>query len=313
MPRRSCTGRDGFRDLFAHIRMIRLKTKLRRTLQADFAEHVLNRTTGPEFIADTLEPYADVYDVVRSASYESSQDTEEVNRYLGYLGRLDNFDWIPPAMLFFKENLGNPSQLLRFSRDLERLAYALFIRRANVNARIKRYGRVMRAIEREDDLSVSTSALQLSNREKEEVLKLLDDKVYHWVAVARRVFLLRLDSLLAEPGAGVSYDHRRITVEHVLPQHPKADSEWTTLFPDEKLRVEWTHRLANLVILSRRKNSLASNWDFERKKKEYFQHKGVSLFALTTQVINESKWTLEALERRQRSLIKKLTNEWRLD
>ena len=36
-------GRNGFRDLFAHIRMITLKTKLRRTLQADFQENVAAR------------------------------------------------------------------------------------------------------------------------------------------------------------------------------------------------------------------------------------------------------------------------------
>ena len=306
-------GRDGFRDLFAHIRMIGLKTKLRRTLQADFSEHVLKNTTGPDFIGDTLEPYADVYEILRSASYVSTQDAEEVNRYLAYLGRLDNFDWIPPAMLFFRQNLDNHCQLVGFAKDLERLAYGLFIRRANVNERISRYAQVMRGIERGDDLSNPASPLQVSDWEKRELLDLLDDNVYYWVAVARRVLLLRLDSLVAEPGAGARYDHKRITVEHVLPQNPRADSEWTASFPKEEDRYYWTHRLANLVILSRRKNSLASNWDFERKKKEYFQHKGVSLFALTTQVINESRWTPDVLERRQSNLISALTREWRLD
>ena len=93
----------------------------------------------------------------------------------------------------------------------------------------------------------------------------------------------------------------------------KKNSEWIEWFPDEEERHGWTHRLANLVILSRRKNSRASNWHFERKKKEYFQHKGVTLFPLTTLVIGESEWTPKVLEGRQRKLVSALSNEWRLD
>ena len=305
-------GRDDFRDLFAHIRMIQLKTKMRRTLQADFSQHVLRYTAGPDFIAETLEPYADIYEILRLGSYDT-QDAEDVRKYLALLGRLDNFDWIPPAMLFFRQHLGKSRLLLRFSRDLERLAYGLFIRRANVNQRIKRYAQVITAIERGEDLFMARSPLQLSDEEKEDVVNRLGGEVYTWVAIARRVFLLRLDTLVAEPGPGVVYDHKRITVEHVLPQSPKPESQWMTAFPDEEERQYWTHRLANLVILSRRKNSRASNWEFDRKKEEYFQHGGVSPFALTTQVISESDWTPRVLERRQSSLVRSMTEEWRLD
>ena len=151
-------GRDDFRDLFTHIRMIRVKAKMRQTLQADFLEHVLRKPTGSEFIDDTLVPYAEVYETVRDASYESTRYAEEVNRYLGYLGRLDNFDWIPPAMTFFHQNAGDSAQILGFTKDLERLAYGLFILRANINKRIKRYAQVLGAIERGDSLFVSEFA-----------------------------------------------------------------------------------------------------------------------------------------------------------
>ena len=304
-------GRDSFRDLFAHIRMINAKSKLRQTLQADFQEHVLSRTTGADFIDRILQPYADIYETVRDASYESAQDAEQVNRYLSYLGRLDNFDWIPPAMAFFHQNAHNRDQLLRFTKDLERLAYGLFIRRANVTERVNRYAEVLQEIERGLDLSDPHSRLQLTTFEKVDIRSRLDGGVYLWVAVARRVVLQRLDNLVAEIGA--TYQRDTTTVEHVLPQNPKDDSEWVQWFPDEKLRQAWTHRLANLVLLSRRKNSQASNWDFERKKKEYFQRRGVSSFALTTQVLSESEWTPKVLERRQSQLIGALSEEWRLD
>ena len=91
--------------------------------------------------------------------------------------------------------------------------------------------------------------------------------------------LLRLDSLLADQGA--TYEHKLLSIEHVLPQSPAENSTWLTWFPDADARDLWTHRLANLVLLSRRKNAQAQNFDFDRKKEEYFQKKGVATFALT--------------------------------
>ena len=122
--------------------------------------------------------------------------------------------------------------------------------------------------------------------------------------------ILRLDNLLADHGA--TYEHHVLSIEHVLPQTPKSDSMWVKWFPDQDERELWTHRLANLVILSRQKNSQAQNFDFDRKKQEYFQKKGVATFALTSQVLTESEWTPQVLERRQRQLIDLLKKEWRL-
>ena len=159
-------GRDGFRDLFAHVRMITLKTKLRRTLQADFQDNVLKNAAGIDFIDNTLEPYASVYETLLEASYESTQDAEKVNNYLRDLGRLDNFDWIPPVMAFFLRNPNDREILIRFTKDLERLAYGLFVRRANINDRINRYADVLRDIERGNNLFDANSPLQLNAKRK---------------------------------------------------------------------------------------------------------------------------------------------------
>ncbi|MYH56128.1 MAG: DUF262 domain-containing protein [Acidimicrobiia bacterium] len=305
-------NRENFRDLFTHIRMIRLKTKMRQTLQADFLQHILTESTGGDFIDHALVPYAKVYETVLDCSYESTHYAEEVNKLLSYLRRLDNSDWIPPAMAFLHKYSDNYEKVVKFTRDLERLAYALFVSRANVNERIKRYALVLNEVEQGDDLLLPNSPLQLTSKEKHDVRQRLDGEVYTWVAVARRVIMLRLDSLVAEAEAGARYDHRVVTVEHVLPQNPMEDSKWVKLFPDEDERYAWTHRLANLVLLSRRKNASASNWDFEQKKRAYFEHKGVSVFALTTQVLGESEWTPAVLERRQKNLVDLLAKEWRL-
>ena len=56
-----------------------------------------------------------------------------------------------------------------------------------------------------------------------------------------------------------------------MPQSVKSGSGWEKAFPDEAYREEHMHRLGNLVLLSRRKNSGASNLDFKEKKEKVLQ------------------------------------------
>ncbi len=303
-------GRDKFRELFAHIRMIYGKDKLRVTLQEGFREHVLSEVSGPAFIDEVLVPYAKLYEVIEDSAYVSTENAEEINRYIGFLGFLDNFDWIPPAMEYLRLHGNASSKVLDFLKRLDRLAYGLFLRRADTYERIERYGRVLTEIERGEAGGQGSSAFELSEAEKAEIRERLAGDVY-LVTRARLPLLLRLDGLLAD--AGATYDHKIVTVEHVLPQNPAADSEWLKTFPNEDLRGYWTHKLANLVLLPRRKNSAASNLDFEEKKSVYFRQKGVSTtFALTTPVLDEVEWTPEVLGRRQTELMQKLVDEWTL-
>ena len=123
--------------------------------------------------------------------------------------------------------------------------------------------------------------------------------------------LQRLDEALSAGGA--SYDEL-VSIEHVLPQTVETGSEWEDLFPDEAVREEWTHRLANLVFLTRRINTRASNWDFETKKEKYFQSEdGTSPFPLTQGVLMTDAWTLDHLKQRQKQLIGVLCKVWELE
>lgn len=302
-------GRGRFGALFAHIRMIYAKAKQRRSLQEEFREHVLQQHTSKEFIDSVLDRYDDAYKSVLGLPDGIIENIPAVNAYLRHLRRLDNVDWVPPAMAFFHKYPHNRDGLSGFTKDLERLAYGMFIRRANINERINRYAAVLRDIDQGGDILRVDGPLQLSDDEKAAILTILDGPIYTLPRVPGPL-LLRLDSLMAD--AGATYDHEITTIEHVLPQNPAAESQWRNWFQDDDERVGWTHRLANLVLLSSRKNRAASNLEFERKKKEYFQKGGVVSYALTTPVVDETEWTPAILDRRQRELVEKLKAEWRL-
>jgi hypothetical protein len=155
-----------------------------------------------------------------------------------------------------------------------------------------------------------TAGLSLSDTEQNRFLAILSGPLYQLTRVCKPV-LQRLDEALSTGGA--SYDEL-VSIEHVLPQTVEDGSEWATLFPDEQERSEWTHRLANLVFLTHRINTKASNWDFERKKREYFASiDGSSPFVITQGVLQTVKWTPEHLATRQKQLLEKLCDVWRLE
>ena len=109
-----------------------------------------------------------------------------------------------------------------------------------------------------------------------------------------------------------TYQYDVVSVEHVMPQQPAPNSQWSTWVPDKAMHQLWVHRLGNLALLSRKKNSSASNRDFGWKKSAYFTKGGTSAFALTTQVLQHGDWTADVMQQRQDAMLAKLEAHWRL-
>jgi hypothetical protein len=174
----------------------------------------------------------------------------------------------------------------------------------------ERYYQLQIAIKQGKNIYANASPLQLSDDEQRDIYRVLNGNLYINVnASLCKYILLRLDALLSDGSA--RYDFPVISVEHVLPQKPLANSEWMKWFPGD-VRHRYLHQLGNLVLLSRQKNHDANNYDFARKKDVYFSRQGVSSFALTSQVIQESEWTPSVIQKRQHELISKLADYWNL-
>ena len=112
-------GREAFGDLFAHVRTVYAKAKQHRSLEEEFREHVLKRHTAIEFIDGILDQYDDAYKSVLGLPGGTITSTPQIENCLQSLRRLDNVDWIPPVMAFFHRYPQDPSNLERFTRNLD--------------------------------------------------------------------------------------------------------------------------------------------------------------------------------------------------
>ena len=302
-------GRDRFVELFGHIRMIYEREKPRLALEDAFSSVVSPFSDNPDaFVSAVLEPLAHAWEVLENDTQMRAAFGPEAAKAVRSLRRIDSKDWLPPALLrLWRCKPGDTANVAKFLIDLERLAYYLFVVRADVNERIARFARVLEEID--PRLGNLRPGLDLSSDEQAAFVAALDGPLYRKTRVCKPV-LQRLDEAISSGGA--SYDNL-VSIEHVLPQTVDTASEWASLFPGQDERDTWTHRVANLVFLTHRINSRASNWDFERKKKEYFTSKeGAVPFPLTQGVLQAPSWTLAYLEHRQAELVAKLCKAWRL-
>jgi hypothetical protein len=306
------TGRDGFAEVFGHIRMIYAKEKARRSLLEEFQERVITQVASAEDLVSTvIEPYTQAYLIAKNGEFVSTVNAGEVNGLLRWLNRIDNSDWLPSAIRFLSEHEADAVYVYWFIKRLERLAAFMHICAYDVNHRIERYARVLRALEHSNSMSAPVLAVELSDDEKRMFVQYLQGEVYLMTPRRRNYLILRLDSFLADGAA--TYDPSVLTIEHVLPQTVTQYSEWATEWPDVADQLYWLHRLANLVPLTQRRNSQAQNFDFERKKSAYFSgKKGVSSYALTTQVLNTFRWTPAVVEQRHKDLMEVLAIGWDL-
>ena len=201
-----------------------------------------------------------------------------------------------------------------YTEKWEGLASYLLVTAQDVNHRVDRYKWLLVEMESRPDSALADPLrnIELTDWEKEQFQQTLDGEIYTMTAQRRNYIIQRLDSFMSDGGA--SYNQKLFTIEHVLPQHPPVHGSWLELWPDEQERKYWLNRVANLVPLTRQRNSAAQNYGFATKKEKYFQSKGgTSSYVLTTQVINEPVWTPDVVKKRQAMLSDVFAEKWELN
>ena len=307
------TGRDGFNEVFTHTRTIFAKERPKKNLLDEFKEYVIKQTSPKSLVDEYLIPYTEAYVCLKNCDFSSTQNAEEINELLLWLNKTNNHDWMPPAIKFLTDHKNDSVYILWFIRKLERLASYLLVTAKDVNQRMERYKWILVEMESRPDnnLTAPLENIELTDWEKQQFIDALNGEIYSMTAKRRNYIIQRLDSFLSDGGA--TYNTKLFTIEHVLPQHPSADSEWMKLWPDTQTQRFWMNKIANLVPLTRQRNSAAQNYDFNTKKIKYFQSKnGTSSYTLTTQVINIAAWTPEVVEARQKDLEKIFISKWDL-
>jgi len=86
-----------------------------------------------------------------------------------------------------------------------------------------------------------------------------------------------------------------------LPRNPSSNSEWSRKSNKDQTR-EWVNKLGNLALLSKRRNSQAANYDFDKKKERYFTVRSTP-FRITQMLQNYNDWNPKTIAERHNKLL----------
>lgn len=286
---------EDFDKFLSHLQSVLVKEKARLSLLDEFEKNI--------FLAERLNKGDDFFSFINryKENYEYLFDTTQDKQLKSLLILMQvGFEsdiWIAPLLKYydkFKEE-----NLVKFVEKLNNKFASDWISQLTPTERIKNMNEIVNKI---DNANNSEEILQDTalNINKQELTAFIEDNVYG--KRPTRYLLLRLNYLYSDIDTVLSLPET-ISIEHILPQNPKADSQWKADFDDE-VRELWTNKLGNLIILSRRKNSSQSNLDYEKKKQKYF--KGNVNLGRSAFIMSKSTWQLDDLQENHKDAVAKL-------
>lgn len=307
-------GREGFEGLLENIRFVREKSKNRRTLSEAYEERFSKASAQDikTFLDHELAPAKKWTAEIMDGEGEefAKENRPSLNEALAGLRLLPNKDWMPAA-LAAATKFGVSAALVSVLTKLEGLAWVLQLGRRYDTQRMNRYADIIRALDVSE--AVLEASLAATDDENADAWTSLSGALYSRFPVrVVRAILERLDRLLAEQP--VVWDGQK-TVEHILPQNP-APHEWTDFTLQQ--RTDFTDTLGNLVLLTTRKNSSASNAMFSEKRKIYAGQgqsasgKKRATYASVQELVTLSNWDPTAYYERQQRHLMLLANRWRI-
>lgn len=293
----SVAGMDQF---LGHHRMALTGVKARKILHEEFASIIKTVERHEPFLEGLLASAGNYLRIGRKDFH-----LVETARAARAMSRSTFDDWAPALLAFLNQPLPDMPEV-EFVRLLEKLTYQFWIRRIGFNHRFTAYAHVIAAI-RDGKSAEELRAVFRRHADDEDMQVELNGDLY------RRTFaqavLLRLEEAAQDASVTKSFGED-LSIEHVLPQSPKA-AYWNERFTEDQY-VFWRHRLGNLTLLSGNKNKSSQNFDFERKKKIYKERNARVSFDLTKAVLDLPDWTPEVLETRQKELVERAMRLWRL-
>ena len=158
----------------------------------------------------------------------------------------------------------NTNKLFDFVKKLELKYVSDWIIGVTSTKRIVNMTALLKKIESEENIDNIIFSKEMFI-DKIKLKEVLSQNIYSQTYC--KYVLLKLEYLETEQVNEKIYT--TISVEHVLPQNINPNSKWLQSFTNDQ-HDYWKDKLANLILLSKRKNSAASNYDFENKKQKYF-------------------------------------------
>ena len=288
---------DKFDRFLNFIRTIKLKEKARKNLLEEFEEKVYGKVMnyGKESI-DYILKTSENYDKLINLTADFNNEYKNLINIMKV--GFNSEDWIPPLLYYYEKF--NTQGLVEFLKLLDNKFMGDWINKETPTKRLENMNKILKAIEIGENYNDILNNKNLFSFDINNFKNIINGNIYgerYCKYLLLKIEYLSLDSEVAYIG-----NYKNISIEHVLPQNPKEDSEWRVKFSNED-REEWTNKLGNLILLTKRKNSKLSNLEFKDKKKKYIADKMLLFPSVFEVYSNGEDWNIDILKTRQKRIV----------
>lgn len=309
---------EDFDKFLSHIRTILVKKKQITTLLKEFDEFVYSNQeydrTQKKYVPRTpiLRRGRDTFELLYSYyhTYQEVFDTDhsvvtgdyEITNYLKLMETGFGADyWIAPVLDYYRKY--RRRGFVAFLKALDRKLSADWITAATPTVRMENVNAILREIEASQD-SAALLQSKTFTINKSDFERVINGDIYG--RSFAKYLLLKLD-LIYRGSSTPMIPQAIASIEHILPRNPSADSQWVKDFSAAE-REEWTNKLGNLVLISRRKNTSQGNRDYVEKKEKYFE-KNIEMFPNSIRIYqNYPEWKLSDLKKNHSDVVTELLN-----
>lgn len=309
---------EDFDKFLSHIRTILVKKKQTTTLLKEFDEFVYSNQeydrTQKKYVPrtpilrrgrDTFEllySYYHTYQEVFDTDHSAATGDYEITNYLKLMETGFGADyWIAPVLDYYRKY--RRRGFVAFLKALDRKLSTDWITAATPTVRMENVNAILREIEASQD-SAALLQSKTFTINKSDFERVINGDIYG--RSFAKYLLLKLD-LIYRGSSTPMIPQAIASIEHILPRNPSADSQWVKDFSAAE-REEWTNKLGNLVLISRRKNTSQGNRDYVEKKEKYFE-KNIEMFPNSIRIYqNYPEWKLSDLKKNHSDVVTELLN-----
>jgi uncharacterized protein with ParB-like and HNH nuclease domain len=298
-------GEDRFESIINILRLVILKDKPQYDLLREYQERIFDKKLilpGQNFINKLFE-YIDLYEAIFIDKDYCDDDGEENYAYRSLMYIMDAefkaSEW-RGVLLLFASKFG-PERFFDFVQVIEKYYLAHFLAGQRKDERYAEYAKLLALVEASKN---AQTAIGLVEYDEDDIVDVVTAPIMYGRAYAKYV-LLRLELAACEMDRVHNFSAR--SIEHVFPQNPDEDSEWLEQEGTDNL-IDFVHSVGNLVLLSKGKNSSASNLDFDDKKEKYLK-KRVSDYPRSIEVLGYDEWDVDVITERTDEAGKKILED----
>lgn len=311
-----CYFAEDFDAFLSHLRTILVKQKASVSLLKEFEDNIYNPTIYDRIkktktkIKPLLNKGEETFSYVDKYKKHYEQLFDNDNYHLTHSYELYNYlqlmrkgfeadFWIAPLLRYYDKF--KMDRLVDFVKMLDNKFANDWLIGLTPTFRIDNVNAIIQSI---DDARISRDVLENNSLEfsSNDLGQVFESNIYG--RRTAKYLLLKLDLLYHGHSTKMEMPET-ISIEHILPQTPNDVSQWKQDFNDLE-RGEWTNKLGNLVLISRRKNSSQGNKDFNDKRNRYFKN-NIELFSNSVRIFNQyTTWNIIDLKNNHKEVVGKI-------